>query len=423
MAQSLSIKEFPIDKLIAYARNPRKNDAVIDKMIASIQEFGFRIPIIAKSDGTIVDGHLRFKAAKQLGLKNLPVILADDLTEAQIKAFRLLANQSANWAAWDEDLLKIELEELAALDFDLNLTGFDFDEINQYLENAEEPEEFTEENFSSPKEDKAVISKPGDLWLLGHHRLLCGDSLDPKNYKLLLEDNKADITVSDPPYNVNYGASFKDTIRNKTRQNQNKIANDDLGDNFPEFLNAVCRNIIEYTKGAIYICMAASELHVLQKAFVENGGHWSTFIIWAKNHFSLSRSDYQRQYEPILYGWPKNAERHWCGDRNQSDIWQINKPTNNALHPTMKPVELMARAIKNSSKENDLVLDPFGGSGTTLMASESTHRRCAMMELEPKYVDTIIERWQRYSKKEAILARTNQTYSEISKHHGTDLTS
>ena len=147
MAQSLSIKEFPIDKLIAYARNPRKNDAVIDKMIASIQEFGFRIPIIAKSDGTIVDGHLRFKAAKQLGLKNLPVILADDLTDAQIKAFRLLANQSANWAAWDEDLLKIELEELAAIDFDLNLTGFDFDEINQYLENAEEPEEFTEENF------------------------------------------------------------------------------------------------------------------------------------------------------------------------------------------------------------------------------------------------------------------------------------
>jgi DNA modification methylase len=348
--------------------------------------------------------------------------LADDLTDAQIKAFRLLVNQSANWADWDEGLLKIELEELAALDFDLDLTGFDFDEINQYLQNTEDAEPFEEEKFNLPKEDKAPISKTGDLWLLGNHRLLCGDSLDPENYVLLLENNKADITVCDPPYNVNYGASFKDTIRNKTRQNQNKIVNDNLGDSFPEFLNAVCRNIIENTKGAIYICMAASELHVLQKAFVENNGHWSTFIIWAKNHFSLSRSDYQRQYEPILYSWSKNAERHWCGDRNQSDIWQINKPTNNALHPTMKPFELMARAIKNSSKENDLVLDHFGGSGTTLMEAESTHRRCAMMELEPKYVDTIIERWQGYSKKEAILVRTNQTYSEISKYHGTDLT-
>ena len=423
MNNSLTIQNIALEKLKPYAANPRKNDLVVDKMMAAIQEFGFRIPLITKSDGTIVDGHLRFKAAKQLGLKNLPVILADGLTEPQIKAFRLLANRSANWADWDEDLLKIELEELAALDFDLNLTGFNFDEVHQYLENAEKPEELTEEHFTSPKEDKPVISQTGDLWLLGHHRLLCGDSLDLKNYTLLLEDNKADITVSDPPYNVNYGASFKDPIRNKTRQNQNKIANDDLGDHFPDFLNAVCRNIIEHTKGAIYICMAASELPVLQKAFVENGGHWSTFIIWAKNHFSLSRSDYQRQYEPMLYGWPKNAKRYWCGDRHQSDIWQINKPTHNDLHPTMKPVDLMARAIKNSSKENDLVLDPFGGSGTTLMAAESSHRRCAMMELEPQYVDTIIERWQHDSKKEAILARTHQTYRERSQHHGTDLTS
>ena len=165
-----------------------------------------------------------------------------------------------------------------------------------------------------------------------------------------------------------------------------------MDDNFPKFLHLVHHNIIEKTKSAIYICIAASELHVLQKAFVENGGHWSIFIIWAKNHVSLSRSDYHRQYEPILYGWPKDAKRHWCGDRNQSDIWFVDQCNSNPLHPTMKPVDLMARAIKNNSNEKDLEPDPFGGSGTTIMAAEYGYRRCAMMELEPHYVDTIIER-------------------------------
>ena len=413
----LQIQHIPIDNLIAYARNPRKNDAVVDKMCASIKEFGFRIPVIAKSDGSVVDGHLRLKAAKKLGLKLIPVILADDLTPAQIKAFRLLANQSANWADWDDDLLKLELEDLQALNFDLELTGFDFDEIQKLLDGTDvdldEPNEADAADPDDPDDNTPIISKPGDLWILGDHRLYCGDSTLIDSYKIVLEGEQADITVCDPPYNVNYGASIKDTLRNKSRENKHKILNDNLGEGFESFLYDVCSNIIMNTKGAIYMCMAASELAVLQKVFKQAGGHWSTFLIWAKNHFSLGRADYQRQYEPILYGWREGADRHWCGARDQGDVWFIDKPSANNLHPTMKPVALMERAITNSSKPGDIVLDPFGGSGTTLMAAEHSKRRCRMIELDPKYIDTIIRRFQAHTKTKAIHAITQKTFDEL----------
>jgi len=414
----LQIQHIPIDNLIAYARNPRKNDAVVDKMCASIKEFGFRIPVIAKSDGSVVDGHLRLKAAKKLGLQLIPVILADDLSDAQIKAFRLLANQSANWADWDDDLLKLELEDLQALNFDLELTGFDFDEIQKLLDATDiDLEEPAEADAVDPADNTPVISKPGDLWILGEHRLYCGDSTLIDSYKIVLEDEQADITVCDPPYNVNYGASIKDTLRNKSRENKHKILNDNLGEGFESFLVDVCSNIIMNTNGAIYMCMAASELAVLQKVFKQAGGHWSTFLIWAKNHFSLGRADYQRQYEPILYGWREGADRRWCGARDQGDVWFIDKPSANNLHPTMKPVALMERAITNSSKPGDIVLDPFGGSGTTLMAAEHSKRRCRMIELDPKYIDTIIRRWQSYTKRQAVHAKTSQTFDELCACH------
>jgi DNA modification methylase len=391
---NLKIEYKSPSELVEYARNPRKNDEVVDKMCAAIREFGFKIPIVAKSDGNVVDGHLRLKAAKKLGLEKVPVVFADDLSEAQVKAFRLLANQSANWASWDEDLLNLEFEELKDMDFDLELTGFDLDEINKDFiktceEELEEIPELTEES----------IAKPGDLWILGEHKLLCGDSTNSQNYKLLLDGKTADITVTDPPYNVNYD-QFED--------GGNKILNDNLGTEFNEFLGQICVNILNHTDGAIYMFMAISEIGNLKREFEKAGGHWSTFIIWVKNHFALGRADYQRQFEPILYGWRtvrcqrEGNTRHWCGDRDQSDVWFFDKPTATKSHPTLNPVALIERAIMNSSQPHDIVLDPFGGSGSTLIACENLKRKARMIELDPKYVDVIIRRWENHTGEKAV---------------------
>ena len=404
----LIIQYMSPNDLVEYSKNPRKNNDVIDKMCAAIREFGFRIPIVAKSDGSVVDGHLRLKAASQLGLEKVPVVFADDLSDAQIKAFRLLANKSANWAEWDDDLLKTEFEELRELNFDLELTGFDLDEINKnYLEILENDNNEDDEIAEDFNETTPMISKLGDLWILGDHKLLCGDSTDCENYKTLLENELADITVTDPPYNVDYD-----------QDGRNKILNDNLGAEFREFLSKVCSNILNNTRGAIYMFMSISEIGKLKEEFEKAGGHWSTFIIWAKNHFALGRSDYQRQYEPILYGWrtvrcqKEGNTRHWCGDRNQSDVWFNDKPTSNKVHPTMKPVGLIERAILNSSKRGDIVLDPFGGSGSTLIASENLGRKCRMIELDPKYVDVIIKRFQEKTGKKAVHAITQKAFGE-----------
>jgi DNA modification methylase len=408
-----------IDELREYERNPRRNEEVVGRMIDCIREFGFRIPIVAKSDGEIVDGHLRFKAAKAMGLTEIPVVLADGLSDAQIKAFRLVANQSANWADFDEELLKIELEDLKALDFDLNLTGFDFDEIQKYL-SEEEP---LEEDFSDFKEvaeaKKPAISKLGDLWLLGNHRLLCGDSLDEKSYETLMNGQFADITVTDPPYNVNFRVN-----RNPDREGllggSKKIANDSLGADFPAFLDAACPLILTRTRGAVYIFMAVRELTTLQSAFERAGGHIENWLIWAKHHFAVGKTHYHHQFEPILYGWDsvEKGGTHcghpfWCGDTTQSDVWNAPKNDSNPLHPTMKPVALIERALKNSSQKGDCVLDPFGGSGTTLIAAEHLDRKAFLIEIEPRYVDITIQRWQNLTGKPAILERTGETFDEL----------
>jgi DNA modification methylase len=385
---SLKIEYKSPSELVEYARNPRKNDEVVDKMCAAIREFGFKIPIVAKSDGNVVDGHLRLKAAKKLGLEKVPVVFADDLSDAQVKAFRLLANKSANWASWDDDLLKLEFEELKDMDFDLELTGFDLDEINKnFIKTCEEE---LEERIPEVSES---IAKPGDLWILGEHRLLCGDSTDSKSYKILLDGELADLTITDPPYNVDYD-QFED--------GKNKILNDNLGSEFNEFLSKICANILNHTKGAIYIFMAISEIGNLKQAFEKAGGHWSTFIIWVKNHFALGRSDYQRQFEPILYGWKLGKSKHWCGDRDQSDVWFFDKPAANKSHPTMKPVALLERMIFNSSRPHDIVLDPFGGSGSTLIACENLKRKARMIELDPKYIDVVIKRWENHTGEKAV---------------------
>ena len=252
-------------------------------------------------------------------------------------------------------------------------------------------------------------SFPGDLWVLGNHRLLCGDATVATDVERVLAGAKANLCFCDPPYNVDYAGGAGAEQAGKGR----RIKNDALGDAFGQFLYDACVLINTHTNGAVYICMSSSELHTLQAAFTKAGGHWSTFVIWAKNRFTLGRSDYQRQYEPILYGWPEGVKRRWCGARDQGDVWNINRPTKNDLHPTMKPVSLVERAIQNSSRKGDLVFDPFGGSGTTLIAAENTGRKAALLELDPKYVDVIVERWQQFTGQTAVLDGTDQTFSEL----------
>jgi DNA modification methylase len=407
----LTVENWPVERLIPYARNPRKNDDVVDKMAASIQEFGFRIPIVARSDGSVVDGHLRLKAALHLGLTEVPVALADDLSEAQIKAFRLLANRSVNWAEWDNELLALEFKDLQEIGYDLDLTGFDAKELNKIMDSVVEAG-LTDED-AVPEAPAVPVTKPGDVYILGNHRLLCGDSTLLANVEKVLDGALADMVFTDPPYNVDYGNSAKDKMRKKKLQ----IMNDNLGGEFEKFLYDACVNMLSVCKGAVYVCMSSSELHTLQKAFTEAGGKWSTFIIWAKNHFTMGRADYQRQYEPILYGWKQGIDHFWCGARDQGDVWFVKKPIKNDLHPTMKPVELVERAVSNSSKSRDIVLDCFGGSGTTLIACEKLGRQARMIELDPKYCDVIVKRWEEFTGHSAILESDGQSFGERTAKH------
>jgi len=399
----LQVETWPIERLIEYARNPRKNDDQVDRMVSAIREFGFRIPIVAKSDGLVVDGHLRLKAARKLGLAEVPVALADELTETQIKAFRLLANKSANWAQWDEDLLRLELTDLREMGADMGLVGFGEDELDKLL--ASETEGETDPD-DAPEPPAEPISKPGDVWICGEHRVLCGDATVLGDVEGLLAGELADMAFCDFPYNVNYANSAKDKLRGKHRP----ILNDNLGAAFGPFLYDACVNMLAVTKGGVYVCMSSSELDTLQKAFREAGGKWSTFIVWAKNTFTLGRADYQRQYEPILYGWKDGADHFWCGARDQGDVWFFDKPAKNDLHPTMKPVALVERAIRNSSKSRDIVLDLFGGSGTTMIAAEKSGRRARLVELDPKYTDVIVRRWQEFTGGSAVHAASGDAF-------------
>jgi DNA modification methylase len=302
----------------------------------------------------------------------------------------LADNQLALNAGWDEALLRLELADLAELGFDLGLIGFGKGELERLLAGGKEG--LTEDD-EAPALPEQAVTRPGDLWVLGEHRLLCGNAAVRADIEKVLEGQLAGITFTDPPYNVDYANSPKDKLRGKHRP----ILNDDLGSGFEAFLHDACANILSVTKGAIYVCMSSSELHTLQRAFTTAGGKWSTFVIWAKHTFTLGRADYQRQYEPVLYTWPAGHDRYWCGARDQGDVWFIDKPARNDLHPTMKPVALMERAVRNSSKTRDIVLDPFGGSGSTLIACEKTGRQARLVELDPRYCDVIVQRWQAFS--------------------------
>jgi DNA modification methylase len=304
-------------------------------------------------------------------------------------------------------LLGLELLDLKGMGVDLDLTGFDFDEIDELLARTSGSTGLTDPD-AVPEVPETPVSRTDDVWVLRNHRVACGDSTKITTLERVLAGGLADMVFCDPPFNVGYIQ-----VSSRAGRAGRKIANDDLGLAFEGFLLDACRNLLEVTKGGIYICMSSSEIDTLKKAFLEAGGHWSTFVIWAKNTFTLGRSDYQRQYEPILYGWKEGTKHFWCGARDQGDVWFVNKPAANALHPTQKPTELIERAIQNSSKSRDTILDSFAGSGSTLIACEKTGRQCRLIELDAKYVDTAVIRWQEFTGLDAILEHDGRTFREV----------
>ncbi len=398
--QQIQIEQVPIGDLQPDASNPRRiSDQELETLTRSISEFGLIDPIIARrEDKMVIGGHQRLLAARKLGYKTVPVVFVD-LTVEQAHLLNIALNKISG--SFDQELLARLLKELQEVpDIDLSLSGFEDDELKKLLKSLDAREKRDRlENFDLDAAVKdaqnAPVAKLGDIWLLGEHRLVCGDSTDRETVQRLMGQTKASMTFTDPPYNVNYGD------HRHTGASQRAIANDNLGEVFEPFLEKACQNILEFTDGAVYICMSSSELHTLQKAFISAGGHWSTFIIWAKNTFTIGRSDYQRQYEPILYGWKEGVSHYWCRDRDQGDVWQVDKPSSSPLHPTMKPLALIERAIQNSSQSGDKVLDTFLGSGSTLIACERTGRICYGMELEPLYVDIARMRWESFTGEKA----------------------
>jgi len=405
----LTIQVWPIGDLIPFDRNARTHsEEQVAQVVKSIREFGWTNPILVGADRVIIAGHARLEAARSLEMTEVPVILLPHLSVLQRRALVIADNQIAANAGWDEEVLRGELQGLEADDFDMSLLGFTDDELAA-IEDGGEVEAGKTDEDAVPEVAETAVTVPGDIWLLGPHRLLCGDSTQLEAVEKVLDGGLADMIFTDPPYGVNYGATMKDKLRGNTR----KIANDNLGEAFGPFLLDACTNMLAVTKGAIYICMSSSELHTLEKAFRDAGGHWSTFVIWAKNTFTMGRADYQRQYEPILYGWKEGVSHFWCGARDQGDVWFIKKPFKNDLHPTTKPVELVERAVQNSSKTRDTVLDPFGGSGTTLIACERTGRQARLIELEPRYCDIILRRWEEHTGQLATLAADGRFFKDL----------
>lgn len=407
-ATALQLEQWPIGRLVEYERNPRKNDDVVDRMAQAIMEFGFRIPIVARSDGLVVDGHLRLKAARVLGLDTVPVVLADELSETQIKAFRLLANQSANWAEWDELLLSAELNDLLAEDYDLSLIGFDDAELEALLAGEVDPETASREGEDDvPEAPETPVSRPGDLWVLGKHRLLCGDATVATDVERLLGDVTPLLMVTDPPYGVDYDPGWRNKAGAAATKRTGKVLNDDRAD-WREAWALFPGDVAYVWHGALHATTVAESLEA-------SGFNIRSQIIWAKDRLVLSRGDYHWQHEPCLYAVKKTGKGHWAGDRKQTTLWQIANKDQDAetVHGTQKPVECMRRPILNNSSPGQAVYEPFMGSGTTMIAAETTGRVCYGIELNPAYVDVAVERWQQFTGKDAVLSGSGETFNKI----------
>ncbi len=404
------IELWPMDKVIPYARNARTHsDEQVAQIAASIAEFGFVNPCLVGDDGVLVAGHGRVMAANRLNMTHVPVVVLGHLTPTQRRALVLADNRIAQNSGWDEELLRLELAELKDSAFDLDLLGFSDQEIEEMLALGDAVTDGADDGDNVPDVTEGPsVSVSGDVWIMGKHRLVCGDSTTAEAYALLFADGKqADMAFTDPPYNVAYASGSHEHIKKRP------IMNDALGAGFYDFLYDALSLLLAHCDGSVYVAMSSSELDTLQAAFRNAGGHWSTFITWVKDRFTLGRSDYQRQYEPILYGWREGASHYWCGDRDQGDVWQIARPAKNDLHPTMKPVELVERAIENSSRPGNIILDAFGGSGTTLIAAEKTGRIARLIEMDPKYCDVIVRRWQEWTGKEAVREADGSTFDSL----------
>jgi DNA modification methylase len=396
----------PISWFKEYGRNPRKNDAAVERMCASIREFGFAVAMLCLSTGEIVDGHLRFKGARKLGMQELPVVLCDHWTEAQVKAFRLMVNRSVAWAEWDMDLLGPELLDLKTLNFDLNLTGFDSEEVTALLDGQSGQQGLTDED-AVPELAQIAVSVRGDLWILGSHKVLVGDATNFTEVARLMAGENADLIFTDPPYNVNYEGYTEEHLT---------IEGDRMSDEqFRQFLEASfrsCRSAVK-SGASLYVCHSSSWQREFQNTLEAAGFEVRCQIIWAKNTFAWGFGRYKFQHEPMFYCHLAGQKDPWYGDKSQSTLWQEKKPAANRLHPTMKPVELIERALLNSSKAGDIVADLFGGSGSTLIACERRNRSARLMEIDPKYADCIVRRYQEYTGKQAVLEGDRRTFNEM----------
>lgn len=377
------MKLIDIDELIPYAGNSRTHThEQINKIRSSLREFGFINPVIIDKDNGIIAGHGRVDAARAEGIKQVPCVLADHLTEAQKKAYVIADNRLAEDAGWDEEMLRAEIEALQGEDFDLMLTGFDEQEIADLFKTDDDVEE---DNFDVDAElEKETFTKAGDVWTLGRHRLVCGDSTKEETYNVLMQGKKANLVVTDPPYNVDYEGTA------------GKIKNDNLpGEAFFNFLLDAFTNIekVMAPDASIYVFHADTEGLNFRKAFDEAGFYLSGCCIWKKPSLVLGRSPYQWIHEPVLFGWKKSGKHQWYTGRKETTVWEFDKTKKNTDHPTMKPVPLLAYPIKNSSMSNTIILDPFGGSGSTLIACEQTDRSCYTIELDEKYCDVIVKRY------------------------------
>ena len=409
MKSTERLEKVDIDKLVPYARNARTHSKEqILQLRASLREFGFVNPVIVDKDLTIIAGHGRVLAAKEEGITEVPCVFAEHLTEAQKRAYIIADNRLAMNAGWDAEMLSVELSELQGVDFDISLLGFDDAELNKLLSGIEDVKD---DDFDVEAElAKPAITKPGDLWLLGQHRLVCGDSTKPETFELLMDGKQANLTVTDPPYNVNYEGSA------------GKIKNDNMADEkFYQFLlDAFTLTEKAMAKDAsIYVFHSDTEGLNFRRAFNDAGFYQSGTCIWKKQSLVLGRSPYQWQHEPVLFGWKKSGKHAWYSDRKQSTIWEFDKPKKNTDHPTMKPVPLVTYPILNSSMTGCIVLDPFGGSGSTLIACEQTDRVCYTIELDEKFCDVIVKRYIEHTDSEAgvLLMRdgTKLSYPDVQK--------
>ena len=396
---TMTVEEVPIDELRPDPANPRRiSTEQLEALTRSLKEYGFVQPVLARrEDKTVIGGHQRLLAARRLGYREVPVIFLD-LTLEQARVLNLGLNKISG--DWDQELLARLLADLKPVsEIDLALTGFSEDELAKLLKSLDLREKKERaEDFDLDAALEAARAAPraqrGEIWALGDHRLVCGDACDAGDVGRLFLGKKAAMCFTDPPYNVGLG----DHGGQQRGQRRRRIQNDALPpEQWEHFVRGWSRGLLANVDGAIYVCMSTKEWPLVSRVLAEEGGHWSDTIVWAKDRFVLGRADYQRQYEPVWFGWREGSSHYWCGDRDQGDVWKIDRPSDSDLHPTMKPLALVERAIENSSRPGDVVCDLFLGSGSSLIACERTGRVCYGMELEPRYVDVAVLRWEAFT--------------------------